>query len=37
MNRAVKFPNAYPAKHLLNAFMSGAYKREILPLKDNTK
>lgn len=37
MNRAVKFPNAYPPKHLLNAFMSGAYKREILPIKDNTK
>jgi predicted phosphoadenosine phosphosulfate sulfurtransferase len=33
MNRASKFPNAYPPKHLLNAFMSGAYKREILPIK----
>jgi predicted phosphoadenosine phosphosulfate sulfurtransferase len=33
MTRAVKFPNAYPAKHLLMAFMSGAYKREILPQK----
>lgn len=33
MNRANKFPNAYPPKHLLMAFMSGAYKREILPIK----
>ena len=33
MSRAKKFPNAYPPKHLLNAFMSGAYKREILPQK----
>jgi predicted phosphoadenosine phosphosulfate sulfurtransferase len=33
MGRAVKFPNAYPPKHLLNAFMSGGYKREILPQK----
>lgn len=33
MTRAIKFPNVYPPKHLLNAFMSGAYKREILPQK----
>lgn len=33
MSRAKKFPKAYPPKHLLNAFMSGAYKREILPQK----
>lgn len=24
-------PGAYPARHILNAFMSGGYKREILP------
>lgn len=33
MSRAMKFPNAYPPRHLLNAFMSGAFKREILPIK----
>ena len=33
MGRALKFPSVYPPKHLLNAFMSGAYKREILPQK----
>lgn len=32
MKRAVKTPDSYPPKHLLNAFMSGAYKREILPV-----
>ena len=37
MHRALRFPNAYPPKHLLNAFMSGAYKREILPIKNPTK
>jgi predicted phosphoadenosine phosphosulfate sulfurtransferase len=33
MTRAARFPSVYPPKHLLNAFMSGAYKREILPQK----
>jgi predicted phosphoadenosine phosphosulfate sulfurtransferase len=37
MKRALKTPNSYPPKHLLNAFMSGAYKREILPISDKTK
>lgn len=32
MKRAAKTPDSYPPKHLLNAFMSGAYKREILPV-----
>lgn len=29
--RALRFPEAYPPRHLLNAFLSGSYKREILP------
>lgn len=33
MVRARRMPDNYPPKHLLNAFMSGAYKREILPVK----
>lgn len=33
MLRAVKSPDLYKPKYLLNAFMSGAYKREILPQK----
>lgn len=36
MVRAKQFPDVYPPKHLLMAFMSGAYKREILP-KGKTK
>lgn len=32
MKRASHSPAAYPPKHLLNAFMSGGYKREIVPL-----
>lgn len=31
MGRARKFPDSYPPGHLLNSFMSGAFKREILP------
>lgn len=37
MHRARLMPKAYPPKHLLNAFMSGAYKREILPLGKNAQ
>lgn len=33
--RAIKAPDAYPPQYLLTAFMSGAYKREILPLATN--
>jgi predicted phosphoadenosine phosphosulfate sulfurtransferase len=33
MKRAAHSPGAYPPRHLLNAFMQGAYKREILPVK----
>ncbi len=29
--RARQWPESYPPRHLLNAFMSGAYKREIIP------
>lgn len=29
--RHVKYPDAYPLRHILNAFLSGAYKREIGP------
>jgi phosphoadenosine phosphosulfate reductase family protein len=35
MTRARKWPDAYPPRHLLMAFMSGGYKREILPLRTN--
>jgi hypothetical protein len=33
MKRARHSPAAYPPRHLLTAFMAGAYKREILPLR----
>jgi len=32
MSRARKTPDSYPPRHLLNAFMGGGFKREILPL-----
>lgn len=35
MRRAVRYPESYPPAHLLNAFMGGGFKREILP-KGNT-
>jgi hypothetical protein len=35
VHRAGHSPDAYPPRHLLMAFMSGAYKREILPLRTN--
>jgi len=31
--RAKKMPSSYPPDHVLKQFMSGAFKREILPLK----
>jgi hypothetical protein len=32
MIRAVKNPDLYPTRYLLATFMSGGYKREIMPL-----
>lgn len=37
MIRAAKMPDAYPPRHLLTAFMSGSFKREILPVAKGTK
>jgi predicted phosphoadenosine phosphosulfate sulfurtransferase len=37
MVRAVKFPDSYPPNHLLNAFMGGGFKREILPTANKAK
>ena len=31
MGRAARYPESYPPAHLLNAFMGGGFKREILP------
>ncbi len=31
MGRAARYPDSYPPAHLLNAFMGGGFKREILP------
>lgn len=33
LKRAAKTPDSYPSRYLLNAFMSGSFKREIIPQK----
>lgn len=32
--RAVSRPHAYPPRHVLKQFVTGAYKREIMPMRD---